>query len=382
MNKRFTLIFVFSLLNLFNLSSQEPGTEVYLLTCDPGPESYTMYGHSALRLYDSLSGTDVVYNWGVFDFNTPNFNYKFAKGRLNYMLSAYSYKSFLNEYRPTNRSVYSQKLYIPEAELMKLKKLLDENLKPENVFYKYDFFRDNCATRIRDIIEDVYGNKLIYPDKEEDTKVTFRRRIDEFHQGVLWMDAGIDLLLGSPADEPCGFRESMFLPEYLMENLGEAHVVDGDKRVMLLGPTELVFDHVRPVYDTGIMKQPWFWLTVAFIVIFFFSIFIRSRVIHNAFDVVFWSVLTVLALLMIFLNYITDHEAMGNNFNMIWLNPLIPISLYAIFSKYKLYWFWRAQIALAVIFMLVIVIISQSINPAFIPVILMIIIRSYYRLAE
>ena len=271
---------------------------------------------------------------------------------------------------------------MPDEELLKLKRLLNENLKPENIYYKYDFFRDNCATRIRDIIEEVYGDKLLYPEDEDNKKMTFRRRIDEFHKGVLWMDAGIDLLLGIPADEKCDFRESMFLPEYLMKNLSQAVVIDEDKRVMLLGPTEMIFKHERPVHDTGILKQPWFWLSVAFIIIFLFSVFIRNRAIQNVFDIVFWSLLTLPALLMIFLNYITDHEAMGQNFNMIWLNPLIPISFYAICSKYKLYWFWRTQIALAVIFMLVIVLINQSINPAFIPVILMFIIRSYYRLNE
>ena len=382
MKTRFFLLLAFSIINLSAAISQDSPTEVYLLTCDPGPESYTMYGHSALHLYDRSSGTDVVYNWGVFDFSTPNFNYKFAKGRLNYRLAAYSFENFLHEYGPTNRSVYSQRMYIPDEELLKLKRLLNENLKPENIYYKYDFFRDNCATRIRDIIEEVYGDILIYPDDNDNTKMTFRRRIDEFHKGVLWMDAGIDLLLGNPADEYCDFRESMFLPEYLMKNLSQAMVIDGDKRVMLLGPTEMIFAHERPVHDTGILKQPWFWLSLAFIVIFLFSVFIKTRAVQNLFDLVLWSVLTLLALLMIFLNYVTDHEAMGQNFNMIWLNPLIPISFYAIYSKYKLNWFWRAQIALAVIFMLVIVLINQSINPAVIPVILMIIIRSYYRLAE
>ncbi|MFO7756468.1 MAG: DUF4105 domain-containing protein [Bacteroidales bacterium] len=381
MKNKIALAFTFILINIFPLLSQTDNTQVFLLTCDPGPESHTMYGHSALRLYDSISGTDVVYNWGVFDFSTTNFNYKFARGRLNYKLAAYSYKSFLNEYRPTKRSVYMQKLYMPDKELLKLKKMLDENLKPENVFYKYDFFWDNCATRIRDILEDVYGDKLVYPEQDEEPDVTYRERIDEFHDGVLWMDAGIDLLLGSPADQPCGFRESMFLPEYLMKNLSEAHITDGDKRVMLLGPTEIVFDHERPQYDTGLLKQPWFWLSIAFIIVFLFTSLVRIPALQNAFDLVFWSVLTLLALLMIFLNYVTDHVAMGQNYNMIWLNPLIPIALYAIFAKNKLYWFWRAQIALAVIFMLVIVLINQSINPAFIPVLLMIIIRSYYRLS-
>ncbi len=361
--------------------SQYNSTEVYLLTCDPGPETYTLYGHSALRLHDASSGTDVVYNWGVFDFDTPNFNYKFAKGRLNYRLAAYPYRSFLNEYRSTNRTVYSQRVYMPEDELLKLKKLLEENLKPENLYYRYDFFRDNCATRIRDIFESVYGDRLVYPE-EEVTDITFRKRIDEFHKGILWMDAGMDLLLGSPADEPCGFRESMFLPEYLMKNLSEAYVTDGDKRVMLLGPTIRILDHDRPIYDTGLMKQPWFWLSLLFIAVMLFSIVIRNRTAQNVFDVLFWFILSLLALLMIFLNYITTHEAMGQNFNMIWLNPLIPIALYAIFSKNNLYWFWRAQVAFSVVFMLVIVLITQSINPAFIPIVLMVIIRSYYRLAR
>ncbi|HCC70523.1 MAG TPA: hypothetical protein DEQ09_05160 [Bacteroidales bacterium] len=382
MKTRLTLLITFSFINFYALIAQISTTEVYLLTCDPGPESYTMYGHSALRLYDSSSGTDVVYNWGVFDFNTPNFNYQFASGRLNYMLAAYSYNSFLNEYRPTKRSVYSQRVYMPEEELLKLKILLNENLKPENKFYKYDFFRDNCSTRIRDILEKVYDDRIVYPEKESKVKATFRKRIDEFHKGVLWMDVGMDLLLGNPADEECDFQESMFLPEYLMKNLGQAMVVDGDKRVMLLGPTEIIFDHERPVYDTGIFKQPWLWLSLAFIVVFLFTIFIKNRYAQNAFDLAFWSILTLLAFLMIFLNYITDHEAMGQNFNMIWLNPLIPISFYAIYSKHSLYWFWRAQIAFSVIFMLVIVLINQSINPAFIPVILILIIRSYYRLAK
>lgn len=382
MLNRIFLVALIPFFYLINTPASAQETEVYLLTCDPGPESYTMYGHSALRLHDSLSGTDVVYNWGVFDFSTPNFNYKFARGRLNYKLAAYSYKSFLNEYGPTNRTVYSQRVYLPEENLLRLKKLLNENLKPENVYYRYDFFRDNCATRIRDILEEALAEKLVYPDKGKKVKATFRKRINEYHKGVLWMDVGIDLLLGSPADEKCGFRESMFLPDYLMWNLSEAFVIDGDKRVMLLGPEKKVFDHERPVYDTGILMQPWFWLSIAFIAVLLFTFFIRSRPVQNIFDTVFWFILTLLALLMIFVNYLTDHVAMGQNFNMIWLNPLIPISFYAIFSKYKLYWFWRAQVAFSVIFMLVIVLINQSINPAFIPVLLMIIIRSYYRLAE
>lgn len=381
MKHKLLLIILILLINSVIVKSQTSGTDVYLLTCDPGQESYTLYGHSALRLVDQESQTDIVYNWGVFDFTTPNFNYKFAKGKLTYLLAAYPYKSFLKEYSGLNRAVFSQQVFMSDEDIFTLKKLLNDNLKPENVSYLYDFFWDNCATRIRDIFENVYGERLIYPEPGEKKHPTYRDRLDEFHQGVLWMDVGMDLLLGSPGDQECAFRESMFLPEYLMTNLAQSYVIEDGVERLLFGETETIFDHQRIEYDNSLLKQPWLWMSIGFLLLLFFSFRVRNRFMQNSFDLLFWLIMSLLAILLVFLNYITEHIAMGQNFNMIWLNPLIPISLYAMFARQTLKWFWRAQIAFAVIFMIVVVIMKQSINPAFIPVILLLITRSYYRLA-
>ena len=146
--------------DLFSQNKLSP--EVYLLTCAPGTETYSHWGHSALRIVDSEKNTDLVYNWGVFDFSTPNFVWKFAKGRLDYMLGVYSYKRFIQEYFLEERWVNQQKINLEPEETSSCLCLLAENLKPENIKYRYDFFYDDCSTRIRDLLEKSLGNRLLY----------------------------------------------------------------------------------------------------------------------------------------------------------------------------------------------------------------------------
>ena len=136
---------------------QANDTTVYLLTCASGNETYSLWGHSALRVVIQATQSDKVYNWGVFDFGTPNFAWKFAKGRLDYMLGVYNYNVFIRDYFLEKRSVISQKVNLNQVEKLRLMLLLQENMKPENRNYRYDFLYDNCSTRIRDIIEKLIG---------------------------------------------------------------------------------------------------------------------------------------------------------------------------------------------------------------------------------
>ena len=121
--------------------SQEVGVaDVYLLTCGPGEEVYSVYGHSALRIVIPEKNIDLVYNWGVFDFSTPNFAWRFARGHLDYSLGVSSYESFLREYYMEKRWVTEQRININSEQTAKLFELITENLKPENINYRYDFF--------------------------------------------------------------------------------------------------------------------------------------------------------------------------------------------------------------------------------------------------
>jgi hypothetical protein len=403
-----SLILIFSLSKGFGNgpSVTDPGsselqypalTEVYLVTCGTGEETYSMYGHSALRIVNRSEGSDIVYNWGVFDFSTPNFTVKFARGRLDYLLAAYSYQSFLQEYFREERSVVTQRINLNTEQIETLKLLLAENLRPENRSYRYDFFMDNCATRIRDILEMTLGEKLVYPaqgvsgqglTKEKGGKVankdgipSFRDRINEYQQGKLvWLDAGIDLLLGSPADENCGFRESMFLPDYLMINLSQASVVSGDVSVPLLEEAVPAFEFDPPSMENRFYGMPWFLLGVASVILIFLTYRINKGAFQKIFDLLFFIFMAALSFLMIFTNYLTDHAAMGSNYNIIWLNPLLLAAPVMIFLRPPNRWFWKSQIALTLTFMIVIVIVNQSINPAWIPVMLLLIARSHYRL--
>jgi len=378
-----TIIFslLILLVSISDSFGQPSGTEVYFITCSPGSESYSMYGHSALRLVDTVSGTDLVYNWGVFDFTTPNFTYKFARGRLDYMLGVYPYSRFLKDYFNEERSVYSQKVNLDEEQVLRLKQLLAENLKPENISYRYDFFMDNCATRIRDIIENVAGSDLLYPDIDAERQPSYRDRIDEYQRGrFIWLDMGIDILLGSPADDECGFRGSMFLPDYLQSNLSETMLLTMNGELPLLQAAETVieFDNTDP--RPKVHRRPWFVLSLIALILVVITFRYGNKLFQNIFDQLFFILMFLMAFLMIFTNYLTDHDAMGNNFNMVWLNPLLLIAPFVIFMKRPFDWLWRTIIALSVLFMLLIVFIPQTINGAFIPVILILIARSYARL--
>src|SRR5690606_31625041 len=127
-------------------------TRISLLTCTPGSELYSVFGHSALRVVDSNAVTDIVYNYGTFDFNDPNFYSKFVRGKLNYYLSTEYFRDFVYGYRLEGRGITEQVLLLTAEEKLALKKFLRENLKPENRHYAYDFFLDNCTTRLRDLI--------------------------------------------------------------------------------------------------------------------------------------------------------------------------------------------------------------------------------------
>ena len=375
-------LLTFSIVLLLSATAKpQDSTEVYLLTCSPGTESYSMYGHSAVRVVDRSSNLVIVYNWGVFDFSTPDFNYKFARGRLNYMLAISSYERFILEYFNEERSVFSQKVNLSADDIDELKLFLGNNMLEENRYYLYDFFMDNCATRIRDIFETIFDDRLIYPEQPETVQPTFRDRLDEYRADMVWLDMGMDLLLGSLSDRECGFRESMFLPDYLMSNLAQAQIlVDGNLEPLLFEP-ETIFEFSLPKRESRIFMQPWFQISILALLIIFFSFRIKQKISQNIFDILFFTAMFVLSFLMIFTNYLTEHAAMGNNFNMVWLNPLLLITPFLVLSKRPFDWLWRTHIVLSVIFMTLIIFIPQSINPGYIPVIVILITRSYYRLS-
>jgi hypothetical protein len=373
----FLLIFFLFVRSLYSQSVQD--TTIYLLTCSPGTETYSIYGHSAVRVKIQHLGSDTVYNWGVFDFNTPNFVWKFAKGRLDYILDTSEYQRFMAEYFYEKRSVFSQIINLESNEKRVLLSLIEQNRLPENRSYRYDFFYDDCSTRIRDLLEKTIGKNLKYPPVELKQQRTFRELVGEYQKIYPWLKMGVDLIMGTPGEVKATFRDMMFLPLYLQGNLTEAVINRDHKMVPLLGSAEILLEYDTPVVKSRFYTTPFFLITLLFILIVFLSAFYRRGKLINILDIFLFSVFSLLSVLMIFFNFFTNHLQMKWNLNIIWFNPFIIICLLClIWRKTGEIWF-RIVFFLSVIFLPLIIIFPYATNNAFVPVMLILVLRSSAR---
>lgn len=380
MKKKFIISLLLGLIYLPGVFSQQAkDTIVYLLTCGPGTETYSIYGHSALRVVIPEKNSDIVYNWGVFDFSTPNFAWKFAKGRLDYLLDSDPLERFVQGYIYEKRFVQSQELNITSKETAHLLSFINENLKPENRSYRYDFFYDDCSTRIRDLLEKAIGAKLLYPPVETEKPPTFREMVGKYQAPYLWLQFGINLIMGSPGDKKALYRDRMFLPLDLKKELSQAVVNRDGKMIPLLKNPETIIDFEIPVVKKNFLISPVVVFTLLLLIILIISARIKSLKANNIFDVIVFFVFSVLAVLMIFFNFFTDHQQMKLNLNILWLNPFILIALLSIFLNIgKTIWF-RLVFYISAIFLVIHFILPQSFDLSFIPLVLILLVRSSVR---
>lgn len=382
MKKAFIIITILLTCLIHDLRSQEATeAEIYLLTCGPGIETYSVYGHSALRIVIPDKGSDLVYNWGVFDFSTKWFAWKFAKGRLEYMLDTEPYESFLKNYMLEGRWVVSQKANLKKEEIQKLFTLIAENLKPENVKYRYDFFYDDCSTRIRDLFEKATGENLLYPydEPQKDDLKTFRELTGEFQKGHPWMKFGVDLLMGSTCDKKASFRENMFLPLYLKSGLSALVVRRDSKMIPLLKDPEVVVDIEQQIIKDKFFAGPLFIISMLFVIVIVVTGLFREKTVNTVIDIIVFLIFSGLALMMVFFNFFTDHSQMRWNLNIIWLNPFIILCLVSLLLGRDWQTWFRITFFLALGFFVLIVVLPQDINNAFVPLAGVLILRSSIR---
>jgi hypothetical protein len=348
--------------------------DVYLITCAPGNAIYSVYGHTAIRIVIRETGFDMAYNWGIFDFSTPHFAYRFAKGKLDYMLGAYPYERFLQEYVSEERPVWSQKLNLTGTEKERLFALINENLKPENAKYRYDFFFDNCATRVRDIVIAAATDTVILPEKEKLN--SFRQLIDP-HQKVLpWIDFGADMLLGLQSDRKATVSDEMFLPLYLRDNFAKTVIVREGVQVPLTGPVETVFDFPAPSAGAKEwMPQAVLWLL--FILVLLLTFVFRRPGLEKALDFVLFFIYGLIALILVFTNIFSEHDALHLNLLFLGINILIPVLFVMFFTRHKAVKLSRLALTISLLWVPVSLIAGQGINPALVPFVLTIMVRLF-----
>lgn len=380
MKKKLILSLFLGLIYLPGVFSQQAkDTIVYLLTCGPGTETYSIYGHSALRVVIPSKSTDIVYNWGVFDFNTPNFAWNFAKGRLSYNLGDEQTRPFLEYYFYEQRYILEQKVNLTSKEVYTLLSLINENLKPENRSYRYDFFYDDCSTRIRDLFEKSIGAKLLYPPVEPKKLPTFREMVGKYQAPKPWLHFGINLIMGSPGDKPAVYRDRMFLPLDLKEELSQAVVNRSGKMIPLLQNHQTLIDFKAPVVKKNLLISPVVVFTLLLIITLIISARVKSRRSNNLLDLLVFFAFSVLAILMIFFNFFTDHQQMKWNLNILWLNPFILICLLSLLLRSRKNIWFRIVFYISAIFLVLQFVLPQSFDMAIIPLVLILLIRSSVR---
>lgn len=284
-----------------------------LLTASPGPELYSVFGHSALWVYDPVNHIDEVYNWGTFDFDTPNFYVLFIRGRLMYMLTISPLQRFLYSYMIDGRSVERLELNLLHDEKLRIYDYLQINRQPQNVHYLYDFFYDNCATRIRDLID----NNLQVdwgPDPHPQTDRSFRQMVRPYVSHIPWIAFGIDILLGLPADRVASPWHYMFLPDEMDVAFQRARHQDG--RLLVTSHQELLPFNLEHSPPFPITPRRFFWL-----LLLVGCLSMLKPKIARVFDKIFFSLLGITGLLLLFLWFMTDHVALAFNLNLLWATP-------------------------------------------------------------
>jgi hypothetical protein len=380
MKKSILILLIGIFYSYSSISAQaSQGISVYLITCGPGTATYSVYGHSALRIAITERNTDLVYNWGVFDFATPNFAWKFAKGRLDYKLGVISFDRFQQEYFLEQRWIKSQKINLEPEEINILFGLISENLKPENLNYRYDFFYDDCSTRIRDLLEKSIGNKLTYPPEPKKDIPTFRDMVGKYQRPFPWLKLGVDLIMGTPGEKKASFRDKMFLPLDMQEGLSAALINRNSRLVPLLQNPEKVLDFETPVVRQQFLLSPIFLFSVLFILSVIFFARNRNRKAVKVADIAIFSIFSLLALLMIFFNFFTDHQQMKWNLNIIWLSPVILFCLAAIILEKEWFSLFRIVLFLCILSFIIQIIMPDAFNQAFIPLLLILMLRSSAR---
>ena len=364
------LNFQFSIFN--SAKAQElplsPTATASVITCGPGNDFYTTFGHSALRITDTARGLDLIYNYGTFDFDTPHFYWKFAKGRLDYCLSRSSFQQFLEVYDFEQRAVWEQPLNFTQQEVNNLFVMLEWNFRPENRYYRYDLLVDNCATRVRDMVDAANGKWVInYDDWEEHS---YRYWLHDATGGgcLEWWTLGVDMLLGMPTDHVCNKSEAMFYPMAMMWLYNNA-ARGGNP---LVSPTKQLLEDTRQPLHRSFPP-------IVLFALFFIAVALLSwkHLWPDWADRVLFSLAGVVGCFLIFMWTGTEHYCTKWNLNILWASPfflLIAIRM----AKSPRWLLWLQLVMLVAALIITAFGWPQQINLAVIPLIIALILRTIY----
>lgn len=358
-------------------------TSVDLINIGPGSDIYELEGHSALRIND-VYGHDVAISWGEFDFDSPGFVYRFVSGETDYFVTAIPWEAFENAYRRAARRMTSHRIAMDSVQTARLIALVTDNLQPGNTIYRYNYVKDNCATRPLRMLELAMGDSILLGPSPlaatDGAEISFRSVMRHYHRNYPWYQFGIDLALGSGIDYPISRREQAFAPVLLVAMADSATVAGRP----LTASRNVIID--VPDNNVTAGPTPW-WLSPIAVCWFAFAITaavcvrdLRRRRLTRWYTSLWYSVFALTGMLLTFLIFVSVHEATSPNWVYLWLNPLCAIPAVFIWLKKAKKLVFSYQIANFVVLLAMIAacpLIPQSFNPAFLPLVLLDIMLSF-----
>ena len=353
-----TLIFLLSYFTaLTQINTLAKDAEISIITIGPGKQLYDSFGHNAIRVSDPSNGKDLAFNYGTFDFNTPNFYIKFGQGKLPYALSVSTYDGFLRNYIAEKRWIKQQKLDLTYGEKIAIFEFLLKNAQPSNREYQYDFFLDNCATRIRDVLAVNLGSKLSYQDKQYAPFLySFRELIQQRLHWNSWGSLGIDIALGAVIDRTANPWEHQFLPDYVFESLKSATITRNNKTSALIKKETTINNPGPRARNSAFLLSPFFvFLVIALGIVYRTLRDSKQQKRSRWLDSVLFFVTGIVGVLLLVLWLATDHTATINNYNILWAFPVNLIFFTLLSKKTPKKWLSRYLSFLIILLILLVV---------------------------
>lgn len=375
------LLLIIGLHNVFSQGIMQLSvySEVSVITIGPGEELYEKFGHSSIRIKDPVLNLDLVYDYGIFDFNAPNFYSNFTKGKLLYKVARYPFHYVLSSKKEQKRWVKQQVLNLNQQERQQLFLFLERNVLPKNATYLYDPFFDNCATKIIDNLITVFGNKVSFSSSHLTNKSTLRKLMNiEIHWNT-WGSLGINLALGNKLDKTLNANQYNYLPDYVYLTIKNARIHGNN----LISKERILLDYKEKENAFSFTGPFFIFLLLSLIGLLITYRDYKNNLRSKSLDFIVFFFTGLIGILVIFLWFFTNHSTTPNNFNFLWaFAPNLIVSFFLLKSEIPK---WLKKYNYFILILLITIPLVwltgvQEFSFALIPLLILLVIRYYYLL--
>ncbi|AUC84408.1 hypothetical protein CW731_03430 [Polaribacter sp. ALD11] len=328
-------------------------SEISIVTAGPGEELYEKFGHSAIRIKDPILNLDLIYNYGVFDFEAPNFLLNFAQGKMYYLLAKYDFKYFLASYKKDKRWLKQQVLNLNQDEKQQFFVYLENNALEENATYLYDPFFDNCASKLRDITQTILNENVLLNSNKIENNKTLRGLMNQEIYWNTWGNFGINLIAGTILDTKRNQLAYTYLPDYLYETFKNGKIKSTDKLINLVKREDILLNFDEIGNSSSFFSPLTIFMLFLLIVIFITYKDVKNKRRTRSLDFTIFFITGLVGLILTYLWFFSSHKTAPNNFNILW--AFLPNLYFAFKISKKNSIMWLQKYVLILLLFLVLI---------------------------